>query len=339
MKNKIIIEWLDKLAKQYEFIISINQQNKDALVYSYKLKSIENAINIINNIEYKIKSGSELKEYKGIGDGIARRVDEILKTKKLSEIFIKTENLVNNKFIDDLTSIFGIGKKKALEFITKNKITSPKEVLNAYKNKKINLPKHVIKGLKYLNKIKTKIPRSEMNMISKYLIKKTNKIDSKLKIEICGSYRREAIFSNDIDIILSHPDIKTKNQLIKNQLSKHNFINLFVNELIKDKFIVDSFTSTNVLTKYMGICRLTIKHDIRRIDIRFIPTESFYTSLLYFTGSGDFNKRMRIVALSMGYKLNEYGLFDENKIKIKIKSEKDIFDKLNMEYVEPKFRK
>lgn len=71
-----------------------------------------------------------------------------------------------------------------------------------------------------------------------------------------------------------------------------------------------------------------------------MPCESYYSALLYFTGSGSFNKKMRSVAINAGYLLNEYGLFKrDTKKMIKVKSEKDIFDILNMEYLEPQFRK
>ena len=53
------------------------------------------------------------------------------------------------------------------------------------------------------------------------------------------------------------------------------------------------------------------------------------------------NKRMRALAEQLGYLLNEYGLYKLNgnkKIKIKITSEKDIFDKLGMEYLPPEKR-
>ena len=73
----------------------------------------------------------------------------------------------------------------------------------------------------------------------------------------------------------------------------------------------------------------------RRIDIRIIPLESYYSALLYFTGSKDFNKQMRLNAITMDYTLNEYGLYDENGKMFKVKSEKDIFDLLNMEYITP----
>ena len=54
---------------------------------------------------------------------------------------------------------------------------------------------------------------------------------------------------------------------------------------------------------------------------------------------------MRQIAKSQGYKLNEYGLYkiiekDGKTVEkfIKVKSEKDIFDKLDMDYVNPEER-
>ena len=57
----------------------------------------------------------------------------------------------------------------------------------------------------------------------------------------------------------------------------------------------------------MGLCSFN-NGPIRRIDIRYMPISSFYTALIYFTGSKNFNKQMRLYAIKLGYKLNEYGL-------------------------------
>ena len=43
---------------------------------------------------------------------------------------------------------------------------------------------------------------------------------------------------------------------------------------------------------------------------------------------------MRQEAIKLNMKLNEYGLFKDNE-KLKVNSEKDIFDYLNLKYLEP----
>jgi DNA polymerase/3'-5' exonuclease PolX len=88
----------------------------------------------------------------------------------------------------------------------------------------------------------------------------------------------------------------------------------------------------------MGICKLGDDGLLRRIDVRYMPYNSYYSAILYFTGSKDFNRKMRQIAISMGYKLNEYGLYDENGKPFTINSEKEIFDILGMEYLIPSKR-
>jgi DNA polymerase/3'-5' exonuclease PolX len=96
-------------------------------------------------------------------------------------------------------------------------------------------------------------------------------------------------------------------------------------------------TDGELTTKYMGFSKYKDNH-IRRIDIRFVTNDSFASALLYFTGSGEFNVKMRNIAKEKGYKLSEYGLFDKDDNKVKLKSEKAIFKFLGMDYVEPENR-
>ena len=76
----------------------------------------------------------------------------------------------------------------------------------------------------------------------------------------------------------------------------------------------------------------------RRIDIRFIPYDSWISALVYFTGSAELNKKMRNIAKIKKLKLSEYGLFKANGEKIEITSERDIFDILGIEYLIPRLR-
>lgn len=109
------------------------------------------------------------------------------------------------------------------------------------------------------------------------------------------------------------------------------------------KVLVDNLTDFDNKTKYMGFSKLSRK-PVRRVDVRFVPYESYYYALLYFTGSYQLNTQMRIISKQKGYKLNEYGLFkikEDGTVsnrKIKVKSEKDIFKKLGMDYLEPNQR-
>jgi len=89
----------------------------------------------------------------------------------------------------------------------------------------------------------------------------------------------------------------------------------------------------------MGICKLHSILPGRRIDIRCVNYSEFYTALIYFTGSKDTNLLLRNKANLLGYKLNEYNLLNiNNQTLISIKSEKELFEILDIEYKEPNKR-
>lgn len=326
--NLNIITQFELLVKQIQFDIDFSS-GKQQTIHTFRLKSILNVIKILKKISYKITKASQLENINGIGDRTIDRIDEILKTGKLSEIKISSDIDKYLKIIDELDDVIGIGRKKAYELFKKHNIKSIKDLQLKYKNKQINLPDNIVKGLKYIGKIQDKIPRSEIDEVLTLLHKVALKIDPQLFITICGSYRRELPTSGDVDVIIVHPSVKSLNET-----KTINYIKIFIDALKKKKFIIDSLTEDDVYTKYMGIYKLN-NGLLRRIDIRYMPYDSYYSAILYFTGSKDFNRKMRQVAITMGYKLNEYGLFDENGIPFVIKSEKNIFDLLGMEYLTP----
>tara|TARA_Y100000994_G_scaffold32260_2_gene22748 strand:- start:1000 stop:1941 length:942 start_codon:yes stop_codon:yes gene_type:complete len=312
MKNKLIIDKLEELVNYYKTLKEPN--------IKFKIISLSKALKGIKEINYEINNTTitKLNDINGIGKGILSRITEILNTGTLEEIKdldIKIDEL------DKLQRITGIGIKKAEQLLS-NDITLDKLL----KSDKYHdeLTHHQIIGLKYYSDLLLKIPKKE---IEKYETKLTKILTefSDIKFQICGSYRREKPTSGDIDVLMTS---KNKNDNL------HKIIDL----LSKKKLLIDHLT-TGGDTKYMGVSRITPKAVARRIDIRFVTPEQYPYAILYFTGSRDFNRNMRQVAVNKGYKLNEYELLniktDENII---VSSEKEIFKKLDLEYVEPKLR-
>ncbi|OGZ97741.1 MAG: DNA polymerase III [Candidatus Sungbacteria bacterium RIFCSPLOWO2_02_FULL_54_10] len=72
-------------------------------------------------------------------------------------------------------------------------------------------------------------------------------------------------------------------------------------------------------------------------DLRVVPPISWGAAFQYFTGSKDHNVALREVAIKKGYKLNEYGLFKDQKM-IVGKTEKEIYKALGLPYIEPELR-
>jgi DNA polymerase (family 10) len=77
------------------------------------------------------------------------------------------------------------------------------------------------------------------------------------------------------------------------------------------------------------------------VDLRFVPAISYGAALNYFTGSKNHNIALQLIAIKNRFKLNKYGLFSEkNGIEKMIagKTEKDIYKKLGLDYIEQELR-
>ena len=328
VKNQHLINTFKTLILQYQQEL---KDTKDKSI-NFKISTFRKAIKIIEALDFEIINGNQLKDYKGIGTKTMDKIDEIIKEGDLKRLKgFEANNSISKE--NELKRITGIGPAKAKKLI-EQKIYLPtlKLLMKKRKLKQLStmLTHHQLIGLKYLDEIEQRIPYSEIQAIETYLMDFIKTIDKHLNMRICGSYRRKKPTSGDIDILLYH--------------SKKNhtgFLKQFIDILKENKFLVDDLT-TEGSTKYMGVCRFKsgIAH---RIDIRYIQKEYLASSMLYFTGSGDFNKNMRSYAIKNNFKLNEYGLYKlkkngETGLKLKTNTEEDIFKHLKLPFIPPEKR-
>jgi len=333
--NELLIKIFQELIKINEYLLRTSNDAQFKNQNEFRIRSLKTGLRTIKNFQTEIKDVNQLKGISGIGKGIQDRVEEILKTKKLKELDELCKNIdclnLNKKDIkDDLLNIVGVGESLVKKLINEYNVKEVKDFFELVKNNKIKVSKTIELGIKYYKKLKFNIPRQEITKTIDLLEKHIYSIDSFLIIQICGSYRRQKLTSNDIDVLVTTPNILTEN--LKEE---EKIIQQIVHKLHQVKFLIDDIThdSTN---KYMGFCKYD-KLPVRRIDIRFIPFLSWYPALLYFTGSKELNLMMRNKAKKLGYKLNEYGLFKGSK-NMYVESEEEIFNLLGMQYLEPQER-
>lgn len=331
--NTLILSEFKKLVKQIKIDIDQSNDKNEKKKHQFRLKQTLNIIKIIENYNEEIKKGEDIAHLKGIGAGTVNRINEILSKGKLSEIKLTEQKEKYLEQIKELEQIIGIGRKTAIDLIKIHNIKSIEQLKKAYQNNDIELNELIKIGIKYHGVYKENIPREEITLIDNFIHDVLYQINKELHGIICGSYRRLKMISNDIDLLVTHADIKNE----ENLKNTPNYLHKIINKLKKVGFLVDDMTYDDPETKYMGFCKYK-DNPVRRIDIVYVPQQSYYSALLYFTGSGNFNAKMRNLAKDLGYKLNEYGLFKikgEEYIRMQISSEKDIFDYLGMEYVTP----
>lgn len=310
--NGILLNELTRLLKHYD-------TNKD----TFRARALRPVVKALEEYPEKIISADQAKKnIKGIGKGIEARIDEILKTGRLKEL----EGIVNDdEALNVIMSVTGIGPVKAKKLV-KQGIKTIDQLRRAFDNKEVDLTHHTQVGLKWHEDIQQRIPRNEVALFETRIKQECAKIDPNILMEICGSYRRGCDTCGDIDVLISiqHPQSKTA------------YLKKLVMGLKKVGVLVDDLTDKGD-KKYMGVGKIDKLG--RRIDIRYMEYENFFAGLVYFTGSKNFNIQIRQRALEMGYSLNEYSftrVCDDTHVIVH--SEKELFDILEMEYVQPNDR-
>lgn len=343
LKNNENKHILDEFIKYYKFIYSnYTNSEKSSKENYYKLLTIKKVIDVISKFKDKIINGSQLESIKGIGTKTINRINEIINTGSLSEIKQK-ENQIDA--IEKLSKIYGIGPSKASIFFEKYNIKNINDLIKADKNKIITLTPQMKLGIKYNKNLINKIPRILIAKLDIDIHSILQKLDKNYISIACGSYRRGKDFSSDIDILITNKNLKSKKNC-------YDYLQKIINELSKN-IIIDHLT-TNYTNHYQGFVSFSklknlpteydkkyfnIKNNVIRIDIIIVPIQNFYPALLHFTGSGDFNQKLRLHAKSLGMKLNEYSLIDiKTNKEIEINSEEDIFKNLLLKYLSPEKR-
>jgi len=306
-RHKKIIEILEELKEQ-----SLSRKEH------FKVRAYRKAISTIEGLKVPIISGSQAQRLPGIGKKIAAKIDEILSTGELEAIARKTpKEKERERILKEFRDIWGVGPVTAIELYNKG-YRSVREIPSTILNAKQEI------GLRYYDDLKKRIPREEITRFKKDIEKALKKVSPKLRYCICGSYRRGLKTSGDIDVLITYEGDNPPKNLFKKIL-----------ETLRNEYILaeDLAVGKDV---YNGI---TIPEGIaRRIDIHYVPLDEWGSSVLYFTGSKQFNIDMRNMAIKQGLKLSDKGLFDANNNRLPVYTEKEIFEALGLPYIKPKDR-
>ena len=326
--KKQVLEIFNSILSYYETLgKNSNIQTK------YKISSYQKAIKTLENFKNPIYSSENVKDLEYIGKGMCEKIDLIAKNGTL-EIYENIKKNKNIKSIKLFQEIWGIGPELAKDIVSKG-IFNIKDLINAIKKNIIQLTASQKIGLKYYNDLKRKIPHDEITYYTNIIKNELSKINSKnsknIQIINAGSYRSLKNYSGDIDLIISYKNINIEkvNSIFDKIFKKINLVHDILSKgLQKCIYIVKD--KNNLQYKYF-----------RKMDIAFVENENVVWYLLYFGSSRDFSKKIRSIASKKGYKLSEKGLFNRatgEKINFSPKNEKDIFNYLNIKYLEPKNR-
>jgi len=304
LPNEDLANHLQEIAYYYNLSRDIHRNR----AFSEAAKKIEIYHEpIISGIDAKLRVGY------GIGESTMEVIDEYLETgdsSRLKNLKVKFED--RSKVVDLFRTIHGIGPVNANKFYDLGFRTLDDLWFNA------SLTEAQKTSIYYRDHLKLRVPRYEVDFIDKSF----HQFFPNLDIVTVGSYRREEPDSGDIDVLIK-------------QTGTGVLLQDIIAELKRRGLLIYDFAQGQ--SKYLGLLQLPIR-PVRRLDVLLISPDSWGSALLYFTGSQRFNILLRSQAKKLGYRLNEYGLYDLNKNKLNTPDEQTIFNLLGVKYLSPKER-
>lgn len=272
----------------------------------------------------KLNSKSTLKSKRATSKRIKKRK---AKTGGAKKVIPKLDPKV-----EALTQFYGIGPVVAKEYIKNGIAGHYLDFTKPLRQQLSELLKDPAVVDKLTDATKADLIYNPTRQIPNKIIKEIDDLLHKqlkgFKFDIAGSYRRNKPISRDIDIIVSSPSSKTTAQHWEIFLSKVPAQIQFMPPYAQG----DDKVST--ILKY--------KNYTCKVDVFFTDPKEYMYMLLYATGSGQFNIRMRSVAKRKGYLLNQRGLYKKispNILqKVPIRNEKHLFEVLKIKWLEPEER-
>lgn len=268
---------------------------------------------------YKRGGLKALKEIPGVGESLALKIEEYLKTGKIKYYEDFKKRIPVN--LEEIIAVEGMGPKRAKVLYEKLEIKTIEDLEKAAKAGKIaplfgfgpKTEKNILEGIEFLKRSKGRFLLGE-------IIPKVREFSEQLKglkeverVDAAGSVRRMKETIGDVDFLV-----------ISNEPEK----------------VMDFFVSLPGVVKIWG--KGTTKASVRLregfdMDIRVLPRKSYGAALQYFTGSKEHNIVLRRIAIDKGLKLSEYGLFRGPKM-MAGETEEEIYEKLGLQWIPPEMR-
>ncbi len=318
MKSQEITEIFREIA----VILELKGDNPFRIrAYSKAAEAVEK---LGDELEDKVNQ-DQLTTVPGIGNDLAAKIKEIVSTGSL-KFYQKLKQDIPAGVIEML-QIPGLGPKTVKLIYQKQGIDSIDKLIKAAQEGTLaqlagireKTIENILRGIAILKKGRERTPFYFAQCSADSFIKEIKEVKEVRKIEVAGSLRRKKATIRDIDILVisSNP---------KKVMDKFTSLPLVAQVLLKGQ------TKSSVLARENNI----------QVDLRVVDKKSFGSALLYFTGSKEFNIKLRQLAMKNNYKINEYGLFSQGK-KLGEKfiagaSEEDIFKALGMDYIRPELR-
>lgn len=288
----------------------------------FRIRALQNASLSIQEAPESLESLAKekrLREIPGIGEGIAKKIEEYIATGKIKEYEMLKHAAPKGFF--EMMAIPFLGPKKIKVLYHELNIKNVEDLKKAIAGGRVQ----ALKGFgeksaqKIMEGIEMKAASRGRQLIGdvywtvQEVVKNLKKCKDVLEVVPAGSFRRCEETVGDIDILATGKDGA--------KITKY-----FESQSYVEKILASGETKSSILTK-----------DGLQVDLRVVDPKEFGSALQYFTGSKLHNIHLRTFAKNRGFKLSEYGFFKGSKL-VASKTEEDCYRALGMQYIPPELR-
>ena len=313
MKNQLVSRIFRDIAR----LLELKGEN------IFRIRAYDRAAQAVENLGGDVEqavSRNTLTDIPGIGKDLAEKIREIVATGSLQFYEDLKQTLPAGTL--ELLAIPSVGPKTAQMLAKELRIRSINDLEKAIADHKLDtLPgikektiENISKGIALVKRGQERLALARAQAVAEEFVRELQRLTQVEKIVCAGSLRRQKETVRDIDILVMAKDPQP---------------------------VMDAFTSSPLAqaTQAWGSTKSSVRTaEGVQVDCRVVDKGSFGAALLYFTGSKEFNVRLRMLAQKTRHKINEYGVFDRNEKRICGRTEEEIFKFLKMQYVPPEMR-
>ncbi|HVB96251.1 MAG TPA: DNA polymerase/3'-5' exonuclease PolX [Chloroflexota bacterium] len=263
-----------------------------------------------------------LRSISGVGEAIAAKIQELVETGQLAYFErLKRELPVS---LLELLQIPGLGPRKVKLLYDQLQVTSLADLQHAMaENRVAGLPgmggKTVLNLQREIERLELRGRRVPLGIalpLVEEIVATLRSLGALVdRVDSAGSVRRRRDTIGDLDVLAASENPPA-------------VLDAFVQLPVVQEVIGRGDTKASILT-----------HRQLQVDLRVVAPEAWGSALLYFTGSKAHNVRVREIAVRKGWRLNEYGLFDERDGKrLAGATEEDVYHQLGMTWITPELR-
>lgn len=260
----------------------------------FKIRAYRNAAKVLAGLSEpveEIKKNRGLQKIPGIGKNIAKKIEEILLTGRLQ----KHEELLREvpPGVMEIMSLPGIGPKRAYLLQERLNITSPEELAEAARAKRVRglpgmgvkLEMDIIRNVEMIKRRSGKVLLATARELAAELTEYLKIIPGVIKVEVGGSIRRWRETVGDIDLVVaaeeanevfeamaSHPRIKEVSEKAANRAGFYSWWGIYVElEVVPEEMFFPALHKSTGSKAHLS--RLQEKFGVKGVDFTRLVME------------------------------------------------------------------